>query len=135
MSTTPQDPNNLRLERSVSLFDQTHQFQFSWVWQLALRPRPALRFWDAERRRCAVERDLPLDQRIPGHSQLAERPERSYLRRTAPESDGTLERNPDRQADLANYFANPEVVQTPGPVPDRYRSSGAFEPPYSPERT
>src|SRR5438270_8949171 len=25
MSTTPQDANNLRLERSISMFDQTHQ--------------------------------------------------------------------------------------------------------------
>jgi hypothetical protein len=34
MSTSVQDPYNRRLERAISLFDQTHQFQFSWVYSL-----------------------------------------------------------------------------------------------------
>jgi hypothetical protein len=118
MSSSIQDPHNRRLERSVSLFDQTHQFQFSWVYAL---PFGKGRLWGGGAPGVIeaifggwqlngiyrwtsgfpVALGLANGQSAPGYG--GQRPNLS----------GTLVRNENWKDNLGQYFANPEVVSRP----------------------
>ena len=120
MSTPIQDPYNRRLERSVSMFDQTHQFQFSWVYALPFGK--GLFSWGGHMPSAVeavlggwqlngiyrwtsgfpVALGLVNGQSVPGFG--AQRPN----------LNGTLNQASNWQQTL-QYFANPEVVTKPSP--------------------
>ena len=119
MSTPIQDPYNRRLERSVSMLSQTHQFQFSWVYAL---PFGKGRLWGGHMPSAVeavlggwqlngiyrwtsgfpVALGLVNGQSVPGFGTQR------------PNFNGTLNQASNWQQTL-QYFANPEVVTKPAP--------------------
>jgi len=118
MSTSVQDPYNRRLERSVSMFDQTHQFQFSWVYSL---PFGKGRLWGAHMP-SVVEAVLGGWQLngiyrwtsgFPVALALTNGQNIPTFGGQRPNLTGTLYRAENWQSNLNQYFADPEVVTKP----------------------
>ncbi len=118
MSTSIQDPYNRHLERAVSLFDQTHQFQFSWVYAL---PFGHGRLWgggapgvvDAVLGGWQLNGIYRWTSGFPIALSLANGQSAPTYGSQRPNLNGTLERADNWQQNLNQYFANPNVVSAP----------------------
>lgn len=120
MSTSVQDPNNRALERSVSMFDQTHQFQFSWVYALPfgrgrLWGSGAPGFVEALFGGWQVNGIYRWTSGFPIALYLTNGQSVPTYGGQRPNLTATLERNPNWEQNLNQYFANPQAVTTPAP--------------------
>lgn len=119
MATAVQDPYNRRLERSISLFDQTHQFQFSWVYGL---PFGKGRLWGGSMPGFvqAVLGGWQLNgiyrwtSGFPVALSLANGQSVPTFGAQRPNLNGTLQKAENWQ-DTLQFFANPGVVTKPDP--------------------
>lgn len=117
MSGAAQDPNNRRLERSVSMFDQTHQFQFSWVYGLPfgkgrLFGSGAPGVIDAIFGGWQLNGIYRWTSGFPVNLTLQDSQSVPTYGGQRPNISGDLERADDWKQTL-QYFANPDVVSRP----------------------